>query len=225
MKGALLLLNSITDESDRIPRALEILESAFGITPPPSYLEDIDKFKDLVSTWNEYASLISSQDLASSFPSHVADSLCLIPYIDRKIQAGYSYVDVGSGGGFPALPIILFRRSHPTVLIERNQRKAAFLTKAIVSLGLHSAKVIQASYPIPETLPQCFVLTARAIEKPDTFLKDLKPLLTSGSIFLRQAGQDPLLVPPGLRATEVTDAFDKMRLRRGRLYVISRPQS
>lgn len=216
-------MNSMTDDSDRIPRALEVLESAFGITPPPSYLEDIDKFKDLVSTWNEYASLISSQDLASSFPNHVADSLSLLPYIDPKIQAGYSHVDVGSGGGFPALPIILFRHSHPTVLIERNQRKAAFLTKVIVSLGLDSTKVIQASYPIPEALPQPFVLTARAIEKPDPFLKVSIPLLASGSIFLRQAGQEPISVPPGLRVTEITDAFDRMHLRRGRLYVISRP--
>jgi len=203
--------------------ALELLESAFSLKAPSSYVEDIEKYKALVSTWNEYASLISAQDLTACFSNHVVDSLSLLPYIDSKIQAGYIYVDVGSGGGFPALPIVLFRPNYRAFLIERNQRKAAFLTKAIASFGLDSTEVIQESFPIIRPLPQPFVLTARAIEKPGAFLKDSIPLLASGSVFLRQAGKGPISVPPELRVTEITDAFDRMHLRRGRLYVISRP--
>lgn len=214
--------NLSADASDHIQRALELLESAFSIKAPPSYLGDIEKYKALVSTWNVYASLISAQDLRSSFSNHVVDSLSLLPYIDSKIQAGYIYVDVGSGGGFPALPIVLFRPNYRAFLIERNQRKAAFLTKAIVSFGLASTKVIQESFPLLRPLPQPFALTARAIEKPDAFLKSLLPHLRSGSIFLRQAGLERISVPPGMQFTAITDAFDKMHLRRGRLYNVSR---
>lgn len=210
------------DASDRLKHALNLLESAFSIKAPPSYLEDIEKYKALVSTWNEYASLISAHDLTASFSNHVVDSLSLLPYIDSKIQAGYVYVDVGSGGGFPALPILLLRRNYRALLIERNRRKAAFLTKAIVSFGLDSTEVIQESFPILRPLPQPFALTARAIEKPDVFLKSLVPHLRSGSIFLRQAGLERISVPPGMQFSAITDAFDKMHLRRGRLYNVSR---
>ncbi len=218
-------MSSINREtSDRIHCALEVLESAFSIKAPPSYLEDIENYKALVSTWNEYASLISTRDLTDSFSHHVVDSLSLLPYIDSKIQAGYIYIDVGSGGGFPALPILLFRRNYSAFLIERNQRKAAFLTKAVLSFDLSSTEVIQKSFPILRPLPpQPFALTARAIEKPDTFVKTLVPLLGTGSIFLRQAGLEPISVPLGLQLIAVTDEFDKMHLRRGRLYIVSRP--
>lgn len=209
------------EANDLIQCALELLEGTFSIKAPPSYLEDIESYRALVSTWNEYASLISAQDLADSFPNHVADSLSLLPYINSRAQAGCVYVDVGTGGGFPALPILLFRRSYSAILIERNQRKAAFLSKAVVAFGLNSTEVLPQSFPTRRPLPQSLTLTARAIEKPDTFLKSALPLLGPGSIFLRQAGQKPPSVPPGLQLTAVADSFDDMHLRRGRLYLIA----
>lgn len=209
-------------EDNPIQCALHVLEDAFSIKAPSSYLEDIESYRGLISTWNEYASLISKQDLAASFPSHVADSISLLPYVDASLQAGSVYVDVGSGGGFPALPILLFRRAYSALLIERNQRKAAFLGKAVAAFAFRSTEVLAQSFPLRQPLPEPFVMTARAVEKPDAFLERLIPLMDTGSVFLRQAGLEPPTPPPELTLTAVTDTFDEMRLRRGRLYLLSR---
>lgn len=203
--------------NDPILKALELLEQSFGYSAPSDFLHKIEMFKDLLSTWNDYAALISRKDLQETFFDHVADSLSLLPYIRPEAQKGSAYLDIGTGGGFPALPIKLFAPDLDCTLVERNARKVAFLRKSISSLKLRNIRVIEESFSASLALPQPFVLTARAIEKPSLFLLELGAIMTPPSVFLRQTGSTPPALPATLSETSIDDVFDASDLRRGRL--------
>lgn len=207
--------------NDPILKALEILEETFSLSAPKAFLNRIKEYEDLVSTWNDYASLISPKDLKHTFSDHVADSLSLVPYILSLAEKGYVYLDVGSGGGFPAIPVKLFAPQIESSLIERKTRKASFLLKAIFDLNLLNIHVLDQSFPSSTPLQQPFVLTARAIEKPSVFLHDTAKILEHPSVFLRQSGHSPPTLPAALEQTPVDDVFDHEKLRRGRLYKVT----
>lgn len=207
--------------NDPILKALELLEQTFGYSEPPGFLDKIAEYEKLVSTWNDYASLISHKDLLETFSYHVADSLSLMPYICTHAQRGSIYLDIGTGGGFPAFPVKLFAPDLECTLIERNTRKAAFIRKSISSLKLTNIRVLEDSFSASLALPQPFVLTARAIEKPALFLIDLASIMNPPSVFLRQTGPTPPALPPTLEETLIEDVFDDAALRRGRLSTVT----
>jgi len=163
---------------------------------------------------------MSSRDFESSFPEHIADSLTLVPYVGREISAGKVYVDIGTGGGLPAIPISIIHQAAPSILVERNQRKATFLRKVCATLSLHHVKILCTSFPDHLSLPHPFALTARAIEKPEIFIDALAAAMKPGSLFLRQTGLSASPVPRCLRTQRITDQFDAEGLRRGLLFSV-----
>ena len=207
--------------NDPILKALELLEQSFGYSAPPGFLENIAEYKELVSTWNDYASLISRKDLRETFSDHVADSLSLVPYIGTHAKKGSVYVDIGTGGGFPAFPVKLFAPELQCTLIERNAKKAAFIRKSISALKLTNISLLVDSFSASLAIPQPFVLTARAIEKPSFILTELGSIMQYPSVFLRQTGPTPPSLPPTLKATPIEDVFDDVALRRGRLSTVT----
>lgn len=202
-------------------KALELLERSYNYPAPPAFLDQIKVYEELVSTWNEFASLMSLSDISKGFSNHVADSLSLVPYIYPLAQSGYVYLDVGTGGGFPAIPIKLFAPKIECLLIERSARKAAFIRKVISNLNLATIDIIEDSFSASIALPQPFVLTARAIEKPSTFLQEVAKILEQPSVFLRQTGLSPPALPTACEQTPIDDEFDTKKLRRGLLYKVT----
>jgi len=179
-------------------------------------------YHSLLSTWNDYSSLISPHELDCSLAEHIADSISLVPYVSHEVATGKVYVDIGSGGGFPAIPVSVMLQTVDTMLVERNERKAAFLQKVCISLDLQHIEIVNASFPAAVSLRQPFVLTARAIEKPDILLDALVSIMKPESTFLRQTGRSMSPLPQGLRAEGIEDEFDTDGLRRGLLFKVTK---
>jgi len=197
--------------------ALRLLSDVFGLSEPPLFRERLAVYRDLVSTWNVLVPLLSATDLRNAFYAHVADSLALVPLVRQYVCSGYRYLDVGTGNGLPAVPILLYLDSYCGVLVERNARKAAFLRVSISKLQLVSTELVEGSFPeVIEPTGEC-VLTARAMEKPERFLENLALGALGNGVFLRQSGSRAATLPPGLVESPVHDAFDEAGLRRGHL--------
>jgi 16S rRNA (guanine527-N7)-methyltransferase len=87
--------------------------------------------------WNARLNLTRIRDLQESVRLHYCESL----YLARFLPPGsHSIVDVGSGAGFPGLPVAVFRPECQVVLVESHQRKAVFLREA--SRGLANVCVL-----------------------------------------------------------------------------------
>ncbi|RYG91328.1 16S rRNA (guanine(527)-N(7))-methyltransferase RsmG [Loktanella sp. IMCC34160] len=123
-------------------------------------------FEGLVAKWSPRINLVSKSDLSDIWGRHILDSLQLVPLVPGAPQ---SWVDLGSGGGFPGIVIAIVARDHwpdlTTTLIESDQRKATFLRTAIRELDL--AATVRTER-IEEAPPQAAdVLTARALAALD----------------------------------------------------------
>lgn len=209
-------------EKDSDLRAIALLQESFGILAPDSFRENLNRYCALVSTWNEYASLMSSGDVRQQLRSHIADSLSLVPLILAKLDRGCVYVDIGSGNGLPAIPVLLYLSRVPGTLVERNSRKVTFLQRLLVELSLDRVTLIEGSFPDVSIPEGPLVLTSRAMEKPRRFLKDLVLVMSDEDRFLRQVGTQREDLPSDLVENPVQDAFDDAGLRRGTVYEVRR---
>jgi len=176
----------------------------------------------LVQKWNDYASLVSERNLSNLIETHLIDSLSLVPVIIRLKRTSGILLDIGSGGGFPAIPVRIMLPRLRIVMVERSERKAAFLQKGISALDLREAKVIHESFPESLHILQPDLITARAVEEPERLLASVLAILPENAFFFCQIPSKKLDVPPGFHVEHVKDAWTECGLRRGELRLISR---
>ena len=148
---------------------------------------DLDSFSELLTKWNRTQNLVS-RETDELWERHIGDSLQLVRFVrptDRHC------VDLGSGGGFPALPLAVALkgtgRGH--LLIEANVKKSSFLRAAIRELGLdarvENSRAETITLPSPPDL-----VTARAVAPLDVLIGLSAPLLAAGGRALFHKGRE-----------------------------------
>jgi 16S rRNA (guanine527-N7)-methyltransferase len=149
------------------------------INVPRETLERLDAFVGLLRHWNRALNLVSRADLQGDLTHrHIAQSLALVPHLPSGLDR---LIDLGSGGGFPALPIAI-ATGHHIDLVESDQRKAAFLETALAKLGLRGTVWNQRIEAC--TAPAALCVTARALASLPQLLAYTHPLLQSDGIAL-----------------------------------------
>lgn len=163
-------------------RALELVPVSRETT------ERLDRFVSLVVERNRMTNLIAASTVPHIWTRHVADLLQLLSLAQGRIWA-----DLGSGGGFPGLAIACALADcpeHTVHLVESRERKAAFLTEAVQTVGLpavvHTARIED----IAERLPPIDIVTARAVAPLPKLLGYIYPLVKKGAKALLMKGQD-----------------------------------
>ncbi len=98
----------------------------------------ISAYVALLRTWNERVNLVSSAEL------HVLGPLILEAlWAASRYPANFrSHLDIGSGGGFPALPLGILRPGVEVTLVESRTRKAVFLETVACELGLRNLRIV-----------------------------------------------------------------------------------
>lgn len=93
----------------------------------------------LLIKWNKAYNLTAVRDPDEMVSRHLLDSLSVVPYV---AEAGDNWLDVGSGGGMPGIPLaILFPERHFT-LLDSNGKKTRFLTQVKLELRLSNMEVV-----------------------------------------------------------------------------------
>jgi 16S rRNA (guanine527-N7)-methyltransferase len=166
-------------------------DEALRLTPvSDDALARLDKFAALLTDWHRRINLIAPSTLPHIWTRHIADSLQLLPLApNAKI-----WVDLGSGGGFPGIPLACALAQTPGAdvhLVESNGKKAAFLREAVRITGVpatvHPERI--------ENFGDSFggnadVVTARALAPLKSLCDQAFPLLAKGAIGLFLKGQD-----------------------------------
>ena len=91
--------------------------------------DQLRKFKELLLGWNKTHNLVSRKT-TSNIKEHIEDSLLVAPLLRENV------VDLGSGGGFPGIPVAITNPKKKVYLLERRQAKAAFMLNTIYQLEL-----------------------------------------------------------------------------------------
>ncbi len=115
--------------------------------------------------------------------THLFDSLLGLPFLPRPEGRPARLLDLGSGGGFPAIPLLLVRPDLEGTLVESSGKKAAYLTALLDRLAL-TARVVNARFPDSFSMagtPRYDVLTTRAVGSAGKLVSAARPLLSAGA--------------------------------------------
>jgi 16S rRNA (guanine527-N7)-methyltransferase len=150
--------------------------------------DQFQKYIGLLVFWNKKISLTSIEDKQEIVSRHFGESLFCAKFIpDRPCRLA----DVGSGAGFPGLPLKILRREMQVLLIEQDTRKAAFLNEVVRLLNLDTVKVLRTHYEaMPPDLANFDVVTARALGNHKLILKWASPRLAEGGRVILMVGID-----------------------------------
>ena len=155
-------------------------------------------YRSLLLKWSGSLNLSSSRTSdEAGFQSHIEDSLSIIPRLPPALTR---LIDLGSGQGFPAIPVAICT-GISIDLVEADRRKAAFLTTALATLGLAGTV-----WPIrieSADVPPAGCVTARALAPISRLITFARPLLQADGCCLFLKG-------PGV-ADELADAATTTR--------------
>jgi len=104
--------------------------------------EQLLRLVRLVQESNTQLNLVAPGDISRLWERHVCDSLQVLDLVDL---CGKNIVDIGSGAGFPGLPIAIAVPNARITCVERVRKKAAFLRRATLELELHNVEVAWAN--------------------------------------------------------------------------------
>lgn len=164
---------------DSIKRIL----AKFDVPMSDSLADGILEYVDLLARWNQKISLTSIRDPVQIVERHFGESL--FGAASAEIDFG-ELLDVGSGAGFPALPVVMVRPRLRAVLLEPNAKKAAFLAEVCRRLELSDRVNISRSRLEEYSRPEKFdFVTSRAVRVTSPFLDQcLEFIKESGKLAL-----------------------------------------
>jgi 16S rRNA (guanine527-N7)-methyltransferase len=172
-----------------------------GVFLPDSLGDQLSCYYELLSRWNRKINLT-----ALDKPDEAIDRLLLEPVVAaRHLPQGVSsLMDVGSGGGSPAIPLKLSAPAISLTMVEAKARKSAFLREAVRTLQLERSAVETARYEEllsrPELHETFDVLSLRAVRVEIRTLFTLQAFVRRGGfvfLFRGPSGPDaPEVVPP-----------------------------
>lgn len=150
--------------------------------------EQLEKVLELLAS--ERASVSSVTDPQRAWQVHVADSLTGLE-VDELREAG-RIGDIGSGAGFPGLPLAVALPSARVDLVESVGRKCEFIERAIAAAEIPNAKVLNArseELAAGEDRESYDAITARAVGRLSTLAELASPLLREGGILVAWKGK------------------------------------
>jgi len=148
----------------------------------PAQLQHISTYIDILQRWNARMNLTAIRDEEEIVTRHFGESLFaarhLFPTVSPVVN-GFAIADLGSGAGFPGIPIKLWAPEISLTLIESNHKKATFLREVVRALTLTHVNIQNAR---AESLPpQSFdLVTLRAVERFETILSTAAGLVVPG---------------------------------------------
>ena len=118
--------------------------SMFGISLSPEQLRQFRLFYETLIKWNEVMNLTAITDEEEVYSKHFLDSLSIVAFFEPKQFSGLSIIDIGTGAGFPGLPVAIAFPEAEVTLVDSLQKRVDFLTETIRILGLNNVRVYHA---------------------------------------------------------------------------------
>jgi len=157
------------------PELIHLTLRKFGVEIPGSMAGQIAKYIDLLTRWNQKISLTSVTNPVLLVERHFGESL--FGAVSAGIESG-PLLDVGSGAGFPGLPIAMLCPKVSETLLEPNGKKAAFLSEVCRMLALpNRVDIVRSRLEDFSPATEYGFITSRAVAVTDAFLDHCAQIL------------------------------------------------
>ena len=144
-----------------------------------------------VNEWLNLTRILSQKDYLKY---HVFDSLTVLSLVEAYTEPDELVVDLGSGGGYPGLPLMLWLNDRVWRLVDSRAKKVSFLKEAIKLTGCRRAEARafrgrEAATSAKDMMHKAKLVTARAVGRIVDLLPDASALLARNGIFMVMKGQ------------------------------------
>lgn len=175
---------------------MELFEAGareWGINLAPKQIEAFELYYQELVDWNEKVNLTAITDYVEVQVKHFLDSLSCLQVLG-DFPAESSCIDIGTGAGFPGVPLKIVRPEMRLTLLEATGKKADFLRHIVELLGLAEVQVLKARAEElgrkPEYRETYQVAVARALGDLAVLVEYALPLLEVGGTFVAQKGRE-----------------------------------
>lgn len=168
-----------------------ILDSkVMGVELNEFHVKQFEKYQDLLLEWNEKINLTAITSEDDIITKHFVDSL----YCLEHIKACDKIIDVGTGAGFPGIPIKIVSHETTLVLLDSLKKRITYLNDVIAQLQLNNVETIHGraeEYGIKTEYRESFdIVTARAVANMKVLVEYCLPFAKVGGKFICMKGSE-----------------------------------
>jgi len=142
----------------------------------------------LLNKWNKAYNLTAVRDPAEMVSRHLLDSISIAPHVDL---GGARWLDVGSGGGMPGIPLAILFPERSFSLLDSNGKKTRFLTQVKLELKLANVEVVHSRVEQFKPEQPYTGITSRAFSSLDDFANLTRHLGALDTRWLAMKGIQP----------------------------------
>lgn len=156
---------------------------AAGITVSQEQAEKYVTLCDFMLEYNKNVNLTAITEFSEVVLKHFVDSV--LPFTMIDINEGSSFIDVGTGAGFPSLPLLIFRPDLKGTLCDSLNKRCVYLELACQKLGIKAEIIHARSEELGRKRRECFdFATARAVASMQVISEYCIPFVKQGGYFV-----------------------------------------
>lgn len=161
-----------------------------GIALTPKQLEQFDSYHRLLVEWNEKMNLTGITERDAVFEKHFYDSISLSFFVN--IKEVNSIADIGSGAGFPSIPLKICFPHLKVVIVDSLNKRIQFLNHLVAELGLENVNCVHGRAEdiarLPEYRDSFDLVTARAVARLNVLNEFCLPFARKNGAFAAMKG-------------------------------------
>jgi len=181
---------------------LETGAAELGLALDASQVERLLALLDLVVEWNQKFNLTAITEPVAMVQKHLLDSLTV-----QRWVAGPFVTDVGTGAGFPGLPLAVVNPALRFTLIDSTAKKIRFVEHAAQTLGLTNVTAVCSRAEAWKPQQRSLTVVSRALSSVGDFVRNAGHLVAHSGRLLAMKGKDPIAelddLPPGWIARSI----------------------
>lgn len=174
-----------------------------GVLISREKIEKLESFRELLLFYNSKFNITTIKDKEQVYVKHFLDSI----YCEKLFKENSSVIEIGSGGGFPSIPLKIFRDDLSFTLVESTGKKCLFLKEAVKELKLENVQVINSraeDLAKDNKYREKFDhVTARAVARLNSLCEYCIPFIKKGGTFIALKGNAEEEIEEAKNAVEI----------------------
>lgn len=172
-------------------KRMETVFAGQGISLSGGQMQQLDRYAQLLTEWNQRMNLTAITDPEGILVKHFLDSI--LPFSLESLPEGASLIDVGTGAGFPAIPLLIWRPDLQVTLLDSLQKRLTFLEEVLAQCALPARCIhlrAEDGGRQPGLREQFDAATARAVAHLRELSEYCLPYVKPGGAFYALKGGD-----------------------------------
>lgn len=157
-----------------------------GIELAPAQADQLLRLLDELDQWNQLMNLTAIRERGAQITKHLLDSLSIQPYL-----RGTRIIDIGTGAGFPGLPLALVNPQRQFVLLDSTAKKLKFIDHVAQLLGMTNVRTVHTRAEDYEPDERFDIVMSRAVGPVVKFMNWSTHLCVGGGRLIAMKGRYP----------------------------------